>query len=171
MTRRLSRILPRYAGLGALAVGLGLAAPADATCSGVQGTLSRPGNAHYVCRANCSVAGGYGYIIRTEYYDGMHPASTCMDECTRTPGCRAVSTEYGDTRRDGSPGTHTVCIMFREGDFDTVDHAPIPRVRNPAVCYRDFSLRHDPRLRIDTNLFRPEQYRPGVPGPSTLKKP
>lgn len=158
--------LPRAAALLAAATLFAVfaAAPADAACSGVQGTLSRPGNAHYVCRASCAVEGGYGYIIRTEYFDGMLPATACMDECTRTPGCRTVSVEYAASKRDGSPGTQTICIMFRETDLKTVDLPPIPRIRGPVVCYRDLSLRHDPRLRIDVDQFRPDQHRPGVPG-------
>lgn len=184
-----SRQVLRLSRFGALALGLGLsalaAAPAAADCSAGPMTMSTgPGGPSYTCTRNCdaTVTGSRARFIRTESFSGhTATADQCLNACSSTLGCTAVTYDVTVETRDGIPHTRVYCVLFGGGEPSTYDLPPDPRPgRSHGLCYRDppTGLGSDPRLKIDWRReLGLDQYnlRPGVPGPgvpySNPKKP
>lgn len=159
MTPRILRtsICAAAAALAALGAG---AAPAMAECTGIQLTVRRPGTVDYVCRANCGAVPS-ALLLASQDYEG-HDARFCMELCEERADCRAISFEFilvGSTPM-------TRCNLWREGELATYDLGVYtPRMRQPGVCFKRWALRRDPRFDINFDRVRPDQYRPGMPGP------
>jgi hypothetical protein len=160
----------------ALVCVFGVANPA-AACSDVPPqTIYRP-DGNYVCYFNCAIQGGEAREIRritfTYPEEVARGGGTCMRECTATPGCT------GYTVRDWWVGgvQHIQCIFYaRSGTGTQVARATLSDGRDWVACHRQppGGLWRDPRIQIETDIFKQDQYRPGapgVPGPSIPKRP
>lgn len=159
-------MLCTLARLATVAFACGFAAqPATADCSGIRLTIAR-GAYNYVCRANCAALPDASLALSEDYRG--HDATMCMAICDARTDCRAISFEFifvGDTPM-------TRCYIYREGDLTTYDRIadPSPRARQPGVCYRQWVPGRDPRVKIDTDVFHQDQFRPGLPGVPGPKK-
>jgi len=181
-----SRQVLRLSRFGAIALGLGLsalaAAPAAADCSAGPMTMSTgPGGQSYTCTRNCVAVAG-PRTIRTDTFSG-HGAtvSQCLNACTSTLGCIAVSYSVSVETRDGIPFTTINCVLLGAAAHPSSWDYTDPRPGHYAgVCYRDppGGLWNDPRLKIDWRRelrIDQDNLRPGVPGAgvpySNPKKP
>jgi len=166
ITRR-SHPARRYgAAFGAPALGLALAAlaasPAAADCSAGPMTVSTGPGASYTCTRNCVATGG-ARVIASLTFSGSVTATQCMQECTRTLGCTAVSYQTTVEMRDGVPLIHIACTLYGAGEPTAADYRSPGPGRTAGVCYRDppSGLLRDPRLQLDTRAIDQDSLRPG----------
>lgn len=166
-------MLRTLACLSSLTFASGIAAlPASAACGSPYSTITRPGGG-YSCYMNCTMASGDARPLSTRTVSGPRDViaihGDCISQCMRTPGCTSVS--YSDWYKGGVH--YARCTLWTLSSEATTEsrYGTTPGA-DYWVCHLDSpgELGRDPRFHIDTDKFRQDQYRPGVPGPSVPRK-
>lgn len=156
----------------------GAPAPANAACKGPEltqvDTVSLGGSTWkvgYVCWNNCQVTHARATLIEEVTLIGRFDMLHCRSRCSAHADCYGVS--YRDTTVivDGRAVPARICRIWGRGEVPTVDSGP-PASPEQATVYCRRLRDHTPPWEkgLDLDKFQPDQYRPGVPGPSVPKK-
>lgn len=162
-----------------LAALLASATPADAACrlppfgagTGLAGI-----DPTYLCYPQCVVqgAGGARVLRVVSHYDD-EPFVDCRRLCNTTPGCVAVADQRNPTWDGRRWRVLHMCTLLSAGGITMADQpSPRPGEAAPAGYVQYVCVLQSPgRLPrwnegVDTPKLHQDQFRPGVPGPSTI---